>query len=636
MPIITMKSLSSNPPNTRSLDKLLEEAEFSGGVRLMHRRLKDIGQLVMKYDLANVTNVDLSHNRLSEVPLDIFEWQCVDALTITNNSIKTISEDIQELRLLETLDLSNNCLTVLPPQLCEIRGLTIIRLSCNKLISLPEEIGSLKKCQELDVSSNELTSIPSEIAKMENLLCLNIRKNSIFALPEEISTMKITHLDAGCNLITSIPMSFRNMVTLQKFVLDHNPLTSPPIPVLMKGRVHMLRELEIQAEKAQIKKDVMDDPLMSPMKRPSIPRADVNLLEMKARVMSITEEDNGREERFVEKAAELSKDRRKASVTNATSPEKKRPSPKKRVDKPGPRKQKSAENIPVSPPSQDTKPNHTLPKNVITKERKRSASSGNFERKSSTEALLIHQKLSGFPGYKPNIINEKTDMPSANGKTPATQQKLQEFVKNRQALSPTDRNNQVANNKTVNSKKGFLPSSIKPRTALNRMRGNSFNTGAEKDVSFTMRRKTEKLYEELEMIETLRQNIEARLKISLGDDLPSSLSDGVVLCHLTNHARPRSITSIHVPSPAVPKLTLAKRRRNIDNFLDACAKVGVPKIHICSAQDILLEKNIGKVGTTVNELLKLCPHPAPSPKRQVETPSVKVTPSTLTKQHSQV
>lgn len=37
----------------------------------------------------------------------------------------------------------------------------------------------------------------------------------------------------------------------------------------------------------------------------------------------------------------------------------------------------------------------------------------------------------------------------------------------------------------------------------------------------------------------------------LPEDLGSSLMDGVVLCHLVNHIRPRSVNSIHVPSPAV-------------------------------------------------------------------------------------
>lgn len=47
------------------------------------------------------------------------------------------------------------------------------------------------------------------------------------------------------------------------------------------------------------------------------------------------------------------------------------------------------------------------------------------------------------------------------------------------------------------------------------------------------------------------QNIEARLKVSLPTDLGAALTDGVVLCHLANHVRPRSVSSIHVPSPAV-------------------------------------------------------------------------------------
>lgn len=47
------------------------------------------------------------------------------------------------------------------------------------------------------------------------------------------------------------------------------------------------------------------------------------------------------------------------------------------------------------------------------------------------------------------------------------------------------------------------------------------------------------------------QNIESRLKVSLPSDLGAALTDGVVLCHLANHVRPRSVPSIHVPSPAV-------------------------------------------------------------------------------------
>uniref|UniRef100_A0A182NP00 Calponin-homology (CH) domain-containing protein n=1 Tax=Anopheles dirus TaxID=7168 RepID=A0A182NP00_9DIPT len=106
-------------------------------------------------------------------------------------------------------------------------------------------------------------------------------------------------------------------------------------------------------------------------------------------------------------------------------------------------------------------------------------------------------------------------------------------------------------------------------------------------LSFTMRREFDKQKEETELIEQLRQIIETRLKMSLPEDIAPALMDGVVLCHLANHVRPRSVGSIHVPSSAVPKLTMARCRRNVDYFLDACRKIGVDEELICSCQDIV-------------------------------------------------
>ncbi|XP_069859314.1 leucine-rich repeat and calponin homology domain-containing protein 1 isoform X3 [Dipodomys merriami] len=97
------------------------------------------------------------------------------------------------------------------------------------------------------------------------------------------------------------------------------------------------------------------------------------------------------------------------------------------------------------------------------------------------------------------------------------------------------------------------------------------------DPQFTIRRKMEQMREEKELVEQLRESIEMRLKVSLHEDLGAALMDGVVLCHLVNHLRPRSVGSIHVPSPAVPKLSMAKCRRNVENFLEACRKLGVPE-----------------------------------------------------------
>ncbi|XP_075345559.1 leucine-rich repeat and calponin homology domain-containing protein 1 isoform X1 [Mycteria americana] len=140
-----------------------------------------------------------------------------------------------------------------------------------------------------------------------------------------------------------------------------------------------------------------------------------------------------------------------------------------------------------------------------------------------------------------------------------------------------------------------IPFGLKPRSVFLRPQRNLESI----DPQFTIRRKMEQMREERELVEQLRENIETRLKICLPEDLGSALMDGVVLCHLVNHVRPRSVGSIHVPSPAVPKLSMAKCRRNVENFLDACRKLGIPEEKLCLPHHILEEKGLVKIANVL-------------------------------------
>ncbi|XP_043913232.1 leucine-rich repeat and calponin homology domain-containing protein 2 [Protopterus annectens] len=148
----------------------------------------------------------------------------------------------------------------------------------------------------------------------------------------------------------------------------------------------------------------------------------------------------------------------------------------------------------------------------------------------------------------------------------------------------------------------LAPFGLKPRSAFSRQHRQDYGS---LDPGFTMRRKMEHLREEMEQMQQLRCNIESRLKVDLPEDIGGALMDGVVLCHLANHIRPRSVSSIHVPSPAVPKLSMAKCRRNVENFLEACKKLGVPQEKLCLPHHILEERGLVKVGITVQALLEL-------------------------------
>ncbi|EPQ15693.1 Leucine-rich repeat and calponin like proteiny domain-containing protein 4 [Myotis brandtii] len=81
--------------------------------------------------------------------------------------------------------------------------------------------------------------------------------------------------------------------------------------------------------------------------------------------------------------------------------------------------------------------------------------------------------------------------------------------------------------------------------------------------------------------------LESRLQRPLPEDLAEALANGVILCQLANQLRPRSVPFIHVPSPAVPKLSTLKSRKNVESFLEACRKMGVPEADLCSPSDLL-------------------------------------------------
>lgn len=93
--------------------------------------------------------------------------------------------------------------------------------------------------------------------------------------------------------------------------------------------------------------------------------------------------------------------------------------------------------------------------------------------------------------------------------------------------------------------------------------------------------------QEKELISQLRQVLESRLQQPLPEDLAEALANGVLLCQLANQLRPRSVPFIHVPSPAVPKLSALKSRKNVESFLEACRKMGVPEADLCSPSDLL-------------------------------------------------
>jgi len=66
------------------------------------------------------------------------------------------------------------------------------------------------------------------------------------------------------------------------------------------------------------------------------------------------------------------------------------------------------------------------------------------------------------------------------------------------------------------------------------------------------------------------QIVETIVKIKLPEDVHGALHDGVVLCHLANHLRPHSVSSVHVPSPSVVTYSLVRHVGFTRQFFKIC------------------------------------------------------------------
>ncbi|VDN56858.1 unnamed protein product [Dracunculus medinensis] len=110
------------------------------------------------------------------------------------------------------------------------------------------------------------------------------------------------------------------------------------------------------------------------------------------------------------------------------------------------------------------------------------------------------------------------------------------------------------------------------------------------------------------VVEAMRKAIEQRLNTELPKDreqLAISLADGIHLCNFANQIRPKTISSVLLRPSQEASLSSPKCRRNIENFLNACRRLGIPEASLCNSLDILERRNLQQLARTVLALNKL-------------------------------
>ncbi|XP_058451089.1 leucine-rich repeat and calponin homology domain-containing protein isoform X2 [Malaya genurostris] len=242
---------------TRSLERILEDANLSGELKLSGRKLKDFPKAAGKYNLSDTVIADLSRNRFCELPEDITSLAFLERLLVFHNTIRSIPDTIRGLHSLTYLDLRNNQLSVMPREICFL-PLQVLLVSNNRLVTLPDELGRMEELTELDAACNQITHLPPRMGDLRNLRSLTLRNNQLVYLPRDLTCLQLVFLDISCNKIATLPVELRLMSSLVDLELSNNPLTSPPASLCVRGLVHVFKYLETAAAKEEKSKNGLD------------------------------------------------------------------------------------------------------------------------------------------------------------------------------------------------------------------------------------------------------------------------------------------------------------------------------------------------------------------------------------------
>ncbi|XP_066868062.1 leucine-rich repeat and calponin homology domain-containing protein 4 isoform X3 [Kogia breviceps] len=576
-------------PGSRSAERALEEAVATGTLNLSNRRLKHFPRgAARSYDLSDITQADLSRNRFPEVPEAACQLVSLEGLSLYHNCLRCLNPALGNLTALTYLNLSRNQLSSLPPSVCQL-PLRVLIVSNNRLGALPPDVRALRSLRQLDVSSNELPSLPAELCGLPSLRDLNVRRNQLSALPEELGDLPLVRLDFSCNRVSRIPVSFCRLRHLQVILLDSNPLQSPPAQICLKGKLHIFKYLSTEAGRRG--GSALGD--LAPSRPPSFspcPAEDLfpgrrydggldsgfhsvdsgskrwsgnestdEFSELSFRISELAREPRGPRERREDGSADG--DPEQVDFIDSHVPgedeergagEEQRPPESSPVAGDGERAPSSRREEPAG---EERRRPDTLQLWQERERRQQQSGAWGSPRKDSTPKSSATQLGASGGQRAPTPASAcQEPLPTAG---PAT--------------APAPRP---------------LSSIQRPNSFLFRSSSQS-SSGPSSPDSVLRPRRSPQLLDEKEVMAQLRQVLESQLQRPLPEDLAEALANGVILCQLANQLRPRSVPFIHVPSPAVPKLSALKSRKNVESFLEACRKMGVPEADLCSPSDLL-------------------------------------------------
>ncbi|OQV23760.1 putative Leucine-rich repeat and calponin-like proteiny domain-containing protein 3 [Hypsibius exemplaris] len=601
--------------------------------------------------LVFLEQLNCRENLLRAIPKDFARLTCLVELDISRNNITTIPAALCKLPL-QILLISHNRLQTLPVEIDQFRALRELDASCNEISLLPTQLSHLSTLRRLDLRKNYITHLPLEVKKL-SLVYLDLSGNSITALPtnlREMSSLQTLLLAGNPLLLPTAPISARGTIHIFKCLERAASQTSAPSSKTPRDFSYANRDERSYTIPVKVSSERFRQPVISfsptspvaitaPISLQSRPIPSESI-EISAGVYAIPHKVTHRSLPVSTSCPVISKAPLQLAPSSSLSEEKSSTSSPSSSGVVSSTDGVSDEGVDTGHSDQGNVSSDG-PRNAPRKSSLTNLPSSQIPKKSSANVVFKpHGAVPSLP--TPSVVKSATKPPLQSGgrrlsggsvtasrdalHTPSSHSPSNgggsggggTSVVGDSSRNLSARSSQQHNKISPARKDGTMSVAPKARVSPHRVTpgskiGSTLDKaaeagGKESNPNFTIRRQQEQLREETEKLEMLKKYIETRLKLGLPEDVMESLQDGVVLCHLVNNIRPRSVISIHVPpttQAGVVKLTPAKSRRNVENFLDACRRLGVAEVLICSSADILEGKSPARLYGCVHSLMQL-------------------------------
>ncbi|GIY54371.1 leucine-rich repeats and immunoglobulin-like domains protein 3 [Caerostris darwini] len=194
--------------------------------------LREVPSLPLKR-LSNLKELDLSRNRITDIPDGAFNGLTLTTLKLADNILRISDAAFRSLEsTLHNLNLKSTGQVKLPTAVKQLQELSFLDLSQNKFSELlPDDFGNLRQLTALTLERNMVSSVDPRAFNGLNgtLSSLSLLNNKIEEFPTQAvkGLQQLRVLDMGFNRMKTIPEdAFTGNPLLTLLALDGNPLNT--------------------------------------------------------------------------------------------------------------------------------------------------------------------------------------------------------------------------------------------------------------------------------------------------------------------------------------------------------------------------------------------------------------------------